>query len=56
MNNNKMNNNNILDYINLYDYTREDGTLKFELSDTGCHIKENSIILQKFTDLYNIID
>lgn len=44
-------------YFNPYsDYTREDGTLKFELSDTGCHIKENSIILQKFTDLYNIID
>jgi hypothetical protein len=44
-------------YFNPYaHYTREDGTLKFELSDTCGHIKENSIILQQFTNLYNIID
>jgi hypothetical protein len=28
-------------------YTDEEGCLKYELSDTVCHIKENSFVLQK---------
>ncbi len=39
-------------YFNPYDfYTRSDGTLKYELSDKLVHIKENTYILNKFTDL-----
>ncbi len=33
-------------------YTREDGTLKFELSDSTCHLGDNSVFLEKFVDLY----
>ena len=29
-------------------YSRDDGCLKFELSDTSVHIKDNSILLEKF--------
>lgn len=37
------------------DYRREDGTLKFELSDTYGHILHNSFFLDKFIELYNEI-
>lgn len=40
-------------YFNPYSYyTREDGTLKFELSDTCCHLADNSVFLEKFVELY----
>lgn len=40
-------------YFNPYDYyTREDGTLKFELSDNNVHIGNNSVVLEKFMDVY----
>lgn len=32
-------------------YRRDDGTLKFELSDTCCHIKENEHILTALADI-----
>lgn len=34
-------------------YRREDGTLKFEFSDTYGHVLENSVFLEKFVELYN---
>ena len=35
-------------FFNYYDdYARLDGTLKFELSDGICHIKDNSMLLEK---------
>ena len=43
-------------YFNPYSYyTRDDGTLKFELSDTCGHLGNNSYFLEKFTELYRSI-
>jgi hypothetical protein len=36
-------------------YSRDDGTLKFELSDTTGHLGDNSVFLNKFVDLYKSI-
>ena len=36
-------------------YKREDGTLKFELSDTYGHILQNAFFLEKFEELYTSI-
>jgi len=36
-------------------YTREDGTLKYELSDKSVHLGDNSVFLEKFTETYNLI-
>jgi len=38
-----------LDVFN--DYSREDGTLQFEKSDGICHIKDNSLLLEKLDSL-----
>ena len=41
-------------YFNPYDYyTRKDGTLKHELSDTIVHLRDNSHFLEKFYALFN---
>jgi len=41
-------------FFNPYSYyTREDGTLKFELSDNICHLGDNSFFLEKFVELTN---
>lgn len=41
-------------YFNPYDYyTREDGTLKYELSDRIVHLGDNSYFLKKFYDCCN---
>jgi hypothetical protein len=41
-------------YFNPYSYyTRPDGTLKHELSDSNVHLGDNSFFLEKFTELYN---
>lgn len=51
----EMSNYNNYIFFNPYSYyTRPDGTLKFELSDTYGHIEDNSFILEKFTDLFYI--
>lgn len=43
-------------YFDPYDYyKREDGTLRYELSDSLCHIGDNSHFLSKFNDVYNEI-
>jgi hypothetical protein len=43
-------------YFNPYSYyTREDGTLKYELSDSIVHLGDNNFFLKSFTDLYNKI-
>jgi hypothetical protein len=43
-------------YFNPYEYyTRDDGTLKFELSDNNVHIGDNTVVLEKFMDLYNTL-
>ena len=40
-------------FFNPYSYyTREDGTLKFELSDSNGHLADNSVFLEKFVELY----
>ena len=40
-------------YFNPYGYyTREDGTLRHELSDTNVHLGENTYFLEQFTALY----
>jgi len=40
-------------FFNPYSYyTREDGTLKFELSDSVGHLEDNSVFLEKFVELY----
>lgn len=40
-------------YFNPYlHYTRDDGTLKYELSDNTVHIGDNSHFLEKFVELY----
>lgn len=52
----KFSNENNYIYFNPYSYyTREDGTLKFELSDTYGHIKDNSYFLKSFNELYEKI-
>lgn len=39
-------------YFNPYEqYTDEDGTLKYELSDTSVHIGNNNIFLERFLEL-----
>ena len=44
-------------YCNPYSfYTRPDGTLKHELSDTVVHIGDTSIFLEQFMDLYTKIN
>ncbi len=49
------NNNNYI-YFNPYSYyTRDDGTLKYELSDKTVHLGDNSYFLEKFIDLYEKI-
>jgi len=37
------------------DYTRDDGTLQYELSDLTVHLGDNSIFLRKFIELYESI-
>lgn len=40
-------------YFNPYlHYTRDDGTLKYELSDNTVHLGDNSHFLEKFVELY----
>ena len=40
-------------YFYHYEYcTNDDGTLKFELSDTIGHLNDNTVILNKFNDFY----
>jgi len=34
-------------------YTREDGTFKYECSDTTVHLRDNVYFLEKFVELYN---
>jgi hypothetical protein len=44
-------------YFNPYSfYTRPDGTLKYELSDTSVHIGDTSVLLERFMDLYTTIN
>lgn len=43
-------------YFNPYSYyTREDGTLKYELSDNCVHLGDTSYFVERFTELYNIL-
>jgi hypothetical protein len=43
-------------YFNPYKpYTRDDGTLKYELSDKLVHVGDTSMVLTQFTDLYNTL-
>jgi hypothetical protein len=43
-------------YFNPYSYyTRDDGTLKYELSDLNVHLGDNSEFLKRFNDLYETI-
>jgi hypothetical protein len=43
-------------YFNPYSYyTREDGTLKHELSDSTVHLGDNSYFLEKFYEAYNSV-
>jgi hypothetical protein len=43
-------------YFNPYEYyTRQDGTLNYELSDKTVHLGNNSYFLEKFIDLYTYI-
>jgi len=49
------NNNNYI-YFNPYSYyTRDDGTLKYELSDLNVHLGDNSQFLKNFNDLHETI-
>ena len=51
-----MSNNNNYIYFNPYSYyTREDGTLKHELSDSIVHVGDNSFFLEKFVELYSTL-
>jgi hypothetical protein len=44
-------------YFNPYSYyTRDDGTLKYELSDSNVHLGNNEYFLEKFYDIYNEIN
>jgi hypothetical protein len=53
---NEMANKNNYVYFNPYSYyTREDGTLKPELSDNNVHIGNNTYVLEKFGELYQQI-
>jgi hypothetical protein len=48
----EMSNNNNYMYFNPYSYyTRDDGTLKYELSDNNVHLRDNSYLLEKFMEL-----
>jgi hypothetical protein len=43
-------------YFNPYDYyTRDNGTLKYDLSDNCVHLGDNSFFLEKFMDVYKKI-
>jgi len=43
-------------YFNPYlYYTREDGTLKYELSDSCVHLGDNSYFLESFKNFYDIL-
>jgi hypothetical protein len=43
-------------YFDPYDYyKREDGTLRYELSDSICHLGDNSHFLNTFNDVYKSI-
>lgn len=43
-------------YFNPYAfYTREDGTLKYELSDSIVHVGNNTVVLEEFISLYHHI-
>jgi hypothetical protein len=43
-------------YLNPYlYYTRPDGTLKHELSDTNVHLGDNTVFLEQFVELYEKI-
>jgi hypothetical protein len=45
-------NNNYIFFNPFFYYTREDGTLKYELSDNCVHLGNNSFFLEQFTKLY----
>ena len=47
--------NNFIYFNPYFYYTRLNGTLKHELSDSTVHLGENSFFLEKFTELYNNI-
>ena len=49
------NKNGYIFYNPYYYYTRDDGTLKYELSDSTVHLGNNSFFLEKFIELYNNI-
>jgi hypothetical protein len=52
----EMSNKHNYNYFNPYSYyTREDGTFKHQYSDTTVHLKDNSVFLEKFTELCNRI-
>ncbi len=41
-------------YFNPFDYyTRPDGTLKYEFSDSTVHLGNNTVFLEKFIEMYN---
>ena len=43
-------------YFNPYSYyTRDDGTLKFELSDTTGHLRDNTYFLEQFYECYRSV-
>ena len=49
----ELSNKNNFIYFNPYlHYTRDDGTLKYELSDNTVHLGDNSHFLEKFVELY----
>ena len=48
-------NNNFIYFNPFVFYTREDGTLKYELSDNCVHLGNNLFFLEKFTELYKSI-
>lgn len=49
----ELSNKNDFNYFNPYHhYTRDDGTLKYELSDNVVHIGDNTYFLEQFIELY----
>jgi hypothetical protein len=48
-------NNNYIYFNPYFYYTRDDGTLKHELSDLGVHLGDNSHFLKSFVELYETI-
>jgi hypothetical protein len=48
-------NNNYIYFNPFFYYMREDGTLKYELSDNCVHLGNNSFFLEQFTELYKSI-